>query len=412
MPKKMLAKNTNLDQTALRITRREFLGAAGGLVLGFVLPSLQGVNDVRASGTATAVNSWLQIGTDDSITLTIGASEMGQGSFSGLAQILSEDLMVDYVRVATVQGGPTLASPAPVGTAINTVGSGVTRNNFWRMRDAGAIAREMLVQAAMNRNGDLTRGNYDVTNGVIRHLPSGLTYAYGQVAADAALLAPPASAPLVPDNALAVIGKTQPRMDIPAKVDGSAIYGIDVRLPNMAYAVIKHCPTFGGKLAKTPAVPSGMLAVVPVSVAAGTGRGADATGNVNAVAVVGTNTWDTWQAAKRLTVSWTLPANTAALNSTQFMADAQALLTTAAPYVAGGANPPGTLYTVEGNAAAANAAIGAASVVVDAHVRRCPMSRTRAWKSSTAPSTACRASSARSMRRRSRRGRCSVLWPR
>lgn len=366
MPNQMFAKNTNLDPAALRITRREFLGAAGGLVLGFALPSLPGVNDARAAGTATAVNSWLQIGTDDSITLTIGASEMGQGSFSGLAQILSEDLIVDYARIATVQGGPTLASPAPVGTAINTVGSGVTRNNYWRMRDAGAIAREMLVQAAMNRNGDLTRANYGVTNGVIRHLPSGLTFSYGQVAADAALLAPPASAPLVPDNALAVIGRTQPRMDIPTKVDGSAIYGIDVRLPNMVYAVIRHCPTFGGKLAKTPAVPGGMLAVVPVSVAAGTGRGADATGNVNAVAVVGTNTWDTWQAAKRLTVSWTLPANAAALNSTQFMTDAQALLTTATPYVAGGANPPGTVYTVEGNAAAANAAIGAASVVVDA----------------------------------------------
>jgi isoquinoline 1-oxidoreductase beta subunit len=150
-----------------------------------------------------------------------------------------------------------------------------------------------------------------------------------------------------------------------AKVDGSAVYGIDVRLPNMVYAVIRHCPTFGGKLAKTPAVPGGMLAVVPVSVAAGTGRGADATGNVNAVAVVGTNTWDTWQAAKRLTVSGRC-RRTRALNSTQFMTDAQALLTTATPYVAGGANPPGTVYTVEGNAAAANAAIGAASVVVDA----------------------------------------------
>jgi isoquinoline 1-oxidoreductase beta subunit len=159
MPKKMLTKNTNLDQTALRITRREFLGAAGGLVLGFVLPSLQGVNDVRASGTATAVNSWLQIGTDDSISLTIGASEMGQGSFSGLAQILSEDLMVT-MRDRHRAGRADTGNPAPIGTANQHCRQRVTRNNYWRMRDAGAIAREMLVQAAMNRNGDPTRGNY------------------------------------------------------------------------------------------------------------------------------------------------------------------------------------------------------------------------------------------------------------
>ena len=192
---KTLAKTSSPDDSTHRITRRQFLGAAGGgLVLGFVLPSLAGFDEAHAASAAT-VNSWLQIGTDDSITLTIGSSEMGQGSFSGLAQILAEDLMVDYPRIATVQGGPTLASPAPIGTAINTVGSSVTRTNFWKMRDAGAIAREMLVQAAMNRNGDPARVNYSVVNGVIRHVPSGLTYTYGQVAADAALLTPPASAP-------------------------------------------------------------------------------------------------------------------------------------------------------------------------------------------------------------------------
>ena len=78
------------------------------------------------------MNTWLRIGSDESITLTIGSSEMGQGSFSGLAQILAEDLMVDYARVDTVQGGPTMANPAPVGTAINTVGSSVTRTTSGR----------------------------------------------------------------------------------------------------------------------------------------------------------------------------------------------------------------------------------------------------------------------------------------
>jgi isoquinoline 1-oxidoreductase beta subunit len=357
--------------SARGITRRQFLAAAAGsvgsgFVLSFSIPMAVGTGDAHAAGPASQVAAWLAVGTDESITMTIGSSEMGQGSFSGLAQLLAEDLMVDYNRVVTVQGGPTLASPAPVGTAINTVGSSVTRTSYWRMRDAGAIARETLVQAAMNRKGDPTRSNYTVANGVIRHVPTGTSYTYGQVAADAALLTPPATAPLVADGSLQVIGKTVARKDIPAKVDGSARYGIDVRLPNMVYAVIRHCPAFGGTLAKTPGVPAGMIAVVPVSVAAGTNRGAEATGNVNAVAVVGSNTWDAWQAAKRLTVSWTLPANASALNSAQFAADAQALLGSASPYVAGGANGPGTLYTVEGDAATANAAIAGATAVVDA----------------------------------------------
>lgn len=356
-----------MDTTAHRISRRAFLGtAAGGLILGFFLPVATRRGEADAASTATQVNAWLQVGTDDSITLTIGASEMGQGSFSGLAQIMAEDLMVDYARIRTVQGSPSLAVPAPVGASINTVGSGVTRGNYWKLRDAAAIGRETLVQAAMNRQQDGTRANYRVVNGVITHVPSGTGWTYGQVAAEAALLVPPASAPLVPDGQFVSIGKPLPRMDIPSKVDGSAKYGIDVRLDNMVYAVIKHCPTLGGTLAKTPTVPSGMLAVVPTSIAAGTGRGLEAVGNVNAVAVVGPNTWDTWQAAKRLSVSWKLPANASSLNNAQFLADAQRLAGSAFPYAAGGANPPGTVYTVEASATDAKTAIAGAAKIVDA----------------------------------------------
>lgn len=347
------------------VTRREFLGGAvGGLVLGFVLPGLLGSDcgDVRMLST---VNSWLVIGSDESITLTIGSSEMGQGSFSGLAQIMAEDLMVDYARISTVQGGPTLQSPAPVGSAINTVGSGVTRNNFWKLRDAAAIAREMLVQAAMNRIGDPTRASYTVRDGVITHGPSGTTLTYGQVAHAASRLSPPASAPLVPDDQLHVIGRTVPRLDIPAKVDGSAKYGLDIRLPGMLYAVIKHCPSFGGTLAATPPTPSGMVAVVPTMILSGLGRGAERVGNYNAVAVVGPNTWDTWQAASRLSVKWSLPAEGPSLRSEAFQAEGEALAVDATPYVKGGPNPPGTLYTVEGDAAAADAALLGAHTSLD-----------------------------------------------
>ena len=347
------------------LRRRTFIGAAAGLTLGFVLPVVGRAGRAEAATTA-AVNAWLTIGSDNVVTLTVGSSDMGQGSFDGLAQILCEDLMVDPNKVKLVQGGPTLANPAPIGTAINTVGSGVTRNNFWKLRDAGAIAREMLVSAAMARIGDAERANYTVAKGVITHVPSGATLSYGKVAAAAALLTPPASAPLVPDAEFKCIGKTLQRHDIPFKVDGSAIYGLDVRVPDMVYAVIRHCPSFGGRLAATPAKPPGVIAVVPTQVMAGTARGAEAVGNVNAVAVVGTNTWDAWQAAKSLAVKWTLPANAGSLNSTQFLADAQALMTSATPYVPGGANPPGTLYTVERSTADADAAIASAAKVVDA----------------------------------------------
>jgi isoquinoline 1-oxidoreductase beta subunit len=362
--------NATSRPESVSISRRDFIvRGTAGLTLSFLLPEFPGRARLLAEtvpSNAVPVTAWLTIAPDESITLKIGSAEMGQGSFSGLAQIMAEDLMVDYARIATVQGEPTMSTPAPVGAAINTVGSGVTRNNYWRLRDAAAAAREMLVQAAMSAIGDPTRANYGVEDGVITHLSTGVSRTYGSVASAAASLPVPVGAPLVPDSAFRVIGKTQRRVDIPAKVDGSAIYGLDVRLPNMVYGIVRHSPALGGTLASTPTTPGGMLAVVPTRVIAGTGRGLEATNNWNAVVVVGPNTWDTWRAAKRMSVSWTLPANAPALNSTQFLSDARMLATTATPYVAGAANPPGTLYTVEGDAAAANDAINQGSTMVDA----------------------------------------------
>ena len=344
------------------IDRRKFLGAASGLTIGLALP----FGSAEAAVATNAVNAWLTVGTDNSVSLTVGVSDMGQGSSSGLVQVMCEELFVNPARVQIVRGAATLATPAPVGAAFITGGSSAIRANFWKLRDAGAIAREMLVTAAMNAVGDQTRANYGISDGVITYLPSGKTMTYGSLAVAASQLPVPSSAPLVPDSQFKYIGKTQPRLDIPAKVDGSAVYGIDVRVPNMVYAVIRHCPSFGGTLASVPSTPSGMLAVVPTKVVAGLARGLEAVGNVNAVAVVGPNTWDTWQASKRMSPKWTLPANASALNSTQFVADAQKLLTSATPYVAGGANPPGTLYTVEASATDPNAAITASKKVLDA----------------------------------------------
>lgn len=347
--------------------RRQFLiTATGGLGLGFFLPEVSRVSEALASTALPGqVNAWLKIATDNTVTLTIGSSEMGQGSFSGLAQILAEELMVGYSKIVTVQGAPSLQNPVPVGASIATVGSSVTRTNFWKMRDAGASAREMLVKAAMNRKGDQVRANYTVASGVVSHTPSATSWTYGSLADDASALPLPANPPLVPDNQFKLIGKTQTRFDIPSKTDGSAQYGLDVRLPGMVYAIIKHGPSFGATLAGTPFAPTGFQ-VVPTTVAAGTGRGTEVAGSINAVAVVGPNTWDTWQAAKGLQLSWNLPANASTLNNANFIADGQNLFTTATPYAAGAANGPGTVFTVEGDAATANAAIAAGAKVVDA----------------------------------------------
>jgi isoquinoline 1-oxidoreductase beta subunit len=353
--------------TAVQMNRRTFLGTttASGLTIGFAMAGMAPFENAHAA-PATTVNSWLHIGIDNTISLTVGPCEMGQGSTSGVAQILSEDLMVDFSRIRIVQGGPNLSSSA-IGTAIVAGGSSVIRNNYWKLRNAAAITRETLVLAAMARLQDATRSNFVVSNGVITH-SSGQTLTYGAVAADAALLTPPTSAPLVPDAQLKVIGQSLPRLDIPLKVDGSAKYGIDTRLPGMVFAVIKHCPTFGGVLSNSPGVPTGASAVIPVSVGVGLGRGADAAGNVNAVAVVAATTWDAIQAAKKLVLTWTLPVAAGKWNTAQFVTDAQALATTASPFVAGGLNPPGTLYTVE-NVGDAKFAVNmplAGSKVVDA----------------------------------------------
>lgn len=195
-----------MDTAVNKMNRRQFIGSTG-LSIGVALHFGSRSTEAQAAGSSTQqVNSWLNIGSDNSVSLTIGVTEMGQGTFSTLGQIMAEDLMVDYSRIQLRQGGPVYnVSPAPIGSAIVTAGSSSTRNNYWKLRDAAAIARETLVQAAMNALGDSTRANFTVSNGVITH-SSGKKLSYGEVAAAAALLTPPASAPLVPDSQLKVIG--------------------------------------------------------------------------------------------------------------------------------------------------------------------------------------------------------------
>lgn len=327
------------------IGRRQFLATlSGGLVLGFVLPHVSRFEQIAASADATTgsstiylpdiqsatgpenlieatsaptVNAWIVIKSDETITILVGSSEMGQGIISSLPQILAEDLMVDWTRVRAVHAPAAKAYRNPGWGMQATGGSMSVRGYYTALRVAGATAREMLIAAAAQTFG-LPASSCQAVNGTVVVKGSSQVRTYGQLAALAASMPIPKNPPLVPDNALRLIGKSVPRLDLPSKVDGSAQFGIDVRVPGMVYAAIKHCPSIGGTVASIPAAPAGTIAVVSLG---------------NAVAVVADNTWKAMRAARSLRVQWSIPGSTAAINSqtiatqaTNLMANGAALM--------------------------------------------------------------------------------------
>jgi isoquinoline 1-oxidoreductase beta subunit len=320
-----------------RVDRRGFLTfAAKGLTVAFAVPVLGRIGAVQAAaGPANEqlANAYVHIGTDGTITLSFGGCEMGQGSMSGLAQILAEELAVDWNQITVQQ-----ATVDPI-VSYFTGGSSAVRGRYDRLRTAGAAAREMLVAAAMASKGDANRDHYTATSAIVTHVPSGTSWRYADLSAAAAAQSAPANLRLTNPANFRLIGKPVPRVDLPAKVDGSAKYGIDVWFPDMVFAAIKHCPTIGGTLASTPATPSGALAVVPCS--ASDNRGSIRAGTVNAVAVVASNTWLAMRLANALPVNWTLPTSTVDVDSAQILAKAQGLLANGPALVAEPAFPSG-----------------------------------------------------------------------
>ncbi len=388
----------NENGLPLDSSRRAFLKAGTGLTIAVAFGGvgLGFPNSAEASAAYPGlVTSWLNVSPANVVSLTIGTTEMGQGSRSGLAQVIAEDLCVNLNAVVLLQGGATLAytgsNAVSRGYATSTGGSGAVRNNFWALRDAATQAREMLVFAAMDLCSDTARANYTTANAAVTHIPSATRYTYGQLAdlaSTKASLVTAFRAPDVPFSSLSVIGKSVARADIPAKLTGRAVYGVDVMLKGMVFAVVKHCPTFGGKLAATPATPKGAIAAVPLAVhdftfvdptknyASSTflklTRGLEVSGNQNAVAVVAADTWNAINYANALAPTWTLPAAAASLNDAQFMADGMALAsqstlpsTLPGTATASCAAPAATLYTVEGTYAEAEPAVASAAQVVD-----------------------------------------------
>lgn len=333
---------TNLPNP--KIDRRGFLAfAAKGLAVGFLLPAAGRVGSALAATPPTSgqlASAYVHIGTDNSITLMFGGCEMGQGAMTGLAMILAEELLVDWGQVSVSQ---SLVDPI---VSYLTGGSSAVRGRYDTLRNAGAAARELLIAAAMIAKGDSVRNNYTAQSATVKHVPSGTTWTYGALSTAAASLTAPADLRLTPPAKFRLIGKRLPRVDIPAKTDGSAKYGIDIWFPDMVFAAIRHCPTIGGTLpaGTTLAKPSGAIAVVQCK--ASDSRGAVVAGSINAVAVVASNTWLANRLARGLNVPWTLPASTASVDSTQVLAQAKSLAAASGGALIAEPPPPtGSPYT-------------------------------------------------------------------
>ncbi len=293
MNKKVIAKSTKLS-------RRKFIVgsaavAGGGLALGLNVPF--GIDTAQAqSAAATEVNVWVAIKPDDTCVIRIARSEMGQGTLTGLAQLVAEELECDWNKVTTegISPGRNLASKRAWGE-MGTGGSRGIRTSQDYVRRGGAAARLMLLQAAAEQ-WNVPAGELAVSDGVITHGASKRSIRYGEVAAAAAKLTPPdpKTIKLKEPKDWKIAGKPLKRLDTADKLDGSKVFAIDLKLPGMLNAAIKDCPVFGGKLrsydeSKIAGMP-GVKKVVRVK--------------DTAVAVVAETWWQAKKALDALPVVW------------------------------------------------------------------------------------------------------------
>lgn len=233
---------------ALHIGRRQFIvgGAAlgGGLSLGLGLPS-----PADAAQQATEINAWIVVRPDDTVVIRVARAEMGQGSLTGLAQLVAEELDCDWSKVTTEAPTPgQSAARGRVWRDFVTGGSLGVRASQEYMRKGGAVARAMLIQAAANE-WKVPAAECTAEKGVVTHAASGRAVSYGKIAEAASRIVPPTDVPLKDPRDWKIAGKALRRLDTIDKITGKMVYGIDVKLPGMLAAAIRDCPVFGGRLA-------------------------------------------------------------------------------------------------------------------------------------------------------------------
>ena len=267
--------------------RRGFLKALGGLVVGFALP--EGTRlDAAPEAASTKLNAFIHIASDNTVTLFIHKAEMGQGTVTSLSMLLAEDLECDWKKIRTEFPGVD----REFGPMQGVFGSMSIRTSWVPLRTAGATAREMLIDAAARKWG-VAKDQCRAENSFVVNSASGARLSFGSLADAAAKLPKPANLKLKETSQFHLIGTSPKRLDTPSKVDGSAKFGIDVRLPGMVYAVVERCPVFGGKVAsfdaaRTKSIP-GVKDVVEIS---------------NGVAVIADNTWSAMEGKRVLKVQF------------------------------------------------------------------------------------------------------------
>ena len=280
------------------VTRRAFLQATGAtgaaLWIGIRVPAALADN-----ATPHLLAGWIRIDRDGRPTLLMNATEMGQGSQSALAQIVADELELDWSQVR-VDFAPVERAYYGMWETYQTGGSGSVRGMFEPLRTAGATARELLRTAAAIQ-WRVPVDECVARHGTIRHPASGRTAAYGELAADASQLSPPANVTLKPRERWQLIGKSMRRLDLQRKVDGGAVFGIDVHQPGMLYAAIAQCPTFGGSLGSVDPAPALKAANVRRVVQLPT-----------AVVVVASDFWSAHKALGALRPVWNNGPNAAA----------------------------------------------------------------------------------------------------
>ncbi|WP_079434238.1 xanthine dehydrogenase family protein molybdopterin-binding subunit [Zoogloea sp. LCSB751] len=287
-----------MTQAIHNLSRRHFLQGSAGLTLGLALPAFA----AKGAKTATAVGSvaafeptpFLSIGADNSVTVISKHLEMGQGTYTGLATIVAEELDAAWSQVR-VDGAPADAkryNNLAFGPMQGTGGSTAMANSWDQLRQTGAVARAMLVAAAAKR-WNVPAAEIGVRDGVVSHAASKHRATFGELAEAAAAEAVPASVPLKDPKDFSLVGKHAPRKDSFAKTNGTAQFTQDVHLPGMLVAVVAHPPRFGGKVksfdaSKTKAV-KGVVDVVAIP---------------NGVAVLAKDTWSAKKGRDALSVEW------------------------------------------------------------------------------------------------------------
>lgn len=287
------------------LSRRQFLKASaavgGGLALEFSFPLTAAAAD--GAGSTTEVNAWVVIHTDERVVVRIARSEMGQGTFTALAQLVAEELECDWAKVSAEFASPNEhIRRNRIWGSMSTGGSNGVRSSQDYVRKAGAGARAMLVQAAAAR-WKVPVSECTVDSGVISHRPTQRTLSYGQVAAAAARLTPPTEVKLRDAKDWTIAGKPVHRLDIPDKVRGKPVFGVDVALPGMLHASIAQCPVFGGRVKSVDAGAAEKM------------RGVKKVLREDSfVAVVADSWWRANEALKKVKIEWDPGANGNASN--------------------------------------------------------------------------------------------------